>query len=278
MELRGLRTAQFRPVDLEGAREWYKRLLGIEPYFNEPFYVGFDIAGYEFGIFPDDSGRDAPLFLWATEDPASFIERAIDLGATGGMSPVDTGDGVVVGSFIDPFGNEFGLIRNPHFAPKLVEASADDVSSATITRRVTVPIEPLAAWKLWSTTSGLSEWWTEHNRIDLRPGGFFEIHFTPEATSGNKGGDWCRVLSFLPPKMLSFTWNAPPELKTRPLHTWVVILFEALESGTAVELNHLGWPESGMANEESDWPATFEYFGDAWGLVMERFERHCEGA
>jgi uncharacterized protein YndB with AHSA1/START domain len=76
--------------------------------------------------------------------------------------------------------------------------------------------------------------------------------------------------------MLSFTWNAPPELKTRPLHTWVVILFEDSDGGTRVTLNHYGWPASGLADPESDWPATLDYFNNAWGYVMDLFARHFE--
>lgn len=271
MELRGLRTGQFRPVDIAGARDWYVRLLEIEPYFDEPFYVGFEIAGYEFGLFADESGREAPLFLWASDDPATDMARAVALGATAGMDPVDTGDGIVVGSFLDPFGNEFGLIRNPHFAPKLVEAQAEDLSDRVISISAEVPVGPTEAYHLWASSDGLSRWWTEHNVVDLRPGGKYEIHFMPDADPGNKGGDWCRILSFLPGKMLSFTWNAPPNLKTRPLHTWVVILFAATDTGTKVELNHYGWPESGMSESGSDWMETFDYFADAWTSVLDLF-------
>ncbi len=274
MQLKGLRTAQFRPADIGATRDWYARLFGVEPYFDESFYVGFEIAGYEFGLFPDDSGRDDPLFLWASDDPAADLARAIALGATTGMDPVDTGDGIVVASFVDPFGNEFGLIRNPHFAPQLVEAAADDLSNRTITKTADVPVPAQEAYQLWATSDGLAEWWTENNVVDLRPGGKYEIHFMPDATPGDRGGDWCRVLSFLPGRMLSFTWNAPPELKTRPLHTWVVLLFTGTGDGTRVELNHFGWPASGMADPDSDWPQTFEYFENAWSHVIGLFAAH----
>lgn len=273
MQLRGLRTAQFRPDELAGPRDWYAGLLETEPYFDEPFYVGFEIAGYEFGLFPDESGRNEPLFLWATEDPAAFIQRAVSLGASPGMVPTDTGDGIVVGSFIDPFGNEFGLIRNPHFAAQIVEASADDTSERTITLSRVVPVGRDEAFALWSTTGGLARWWTANVSVDLRPGGHYEIHFMPEEAPGDRGGDWCRVLSFLPGKMLSFTWNAPPELKTRPLHTWVVLLFTETDEGTRVELNHHGWPTSGLADSDSDWPQTFAYFESAWEHVMTLFDQ-----
>lgn len=135
-----------------------------------------------------------------------------------------------------------------------------------------VPADPRSAWDLWASEEGLARWWTENTRVDLRPGGYYEVYFNPDEPPGNRGGDWCRVLSFLPGRMLSFTWNAPPHLKTRPLLTWVVLSFERDEAGSLVTLSHLGWPRSGLSEPESDWPATFEYFENAWTFVMDKFE------
>ena len=277
MQLRGLRTAQLRVGDVAAARDWYADFFDAPPYFDEPYYVGFEIAGYEFGLMPGTPSSDGALFLWGTETPEKFIERAVDLGASEGMPLQDTGDGIVVGSFIDPFGNEFGLIRNPHFAPALTYASSSDTSERTISFSVDVPVPRQRAFDLWASADGLAKWWTPNTRVDLRPGGHYEIYFSPEENPGDKGGDWCRILSFLPGRMLSFTWNAPPNLKTRPLHTWVVIFFEATDAGSRVELNHHGWPQSGLADPESDWPATYEYFESAWRYVMDLFEGHFGG-
>lgn len=271
MELRGLRSAQLRVGDVDAAKAWYTDVLGVEPYFDEPFYVGFEIGGYEFGLMPGEASTDGALFLWATEDPAGVIDRAVQHGATSGMDPQDTGDGIVVGTFIDPFGNEFGLIRNPHFAASLTYAEADDISTHTINHAVEVPVSAREAWDLWASSEGLARWWTSSTRVDLRPGGHYEIYFNPDEPAGDRGGDWCRVLSFLPGRMLSFTWNAPPTLATRPLHTWVVLLFEESGGGCRVELNHHGWPESGLATPETEWPATYEYFESAWKYVIDRF-------
>lgn len=269
--LRGLRSAQLRVADIEAAKDWYARLLDTEPYFDEPFYIGFDVAGYEFGLLPGQPSVDGALFLWATEDPGAFVDYAEQLGATRAMGPDDTGDGIVVATFHDPFGNEFGVIRNPHFAAEVVAARAGDLSGSSISITVDVPVEPLEAWRLWATEEGLARWWTEHTKIDLRPGGHYEIHFNPDAPPGDKGGDWCRVLSFSPGRMLSFTWNAPDHLATRPLHTWVVIEFAGSATGTRLEFEHLGWPQSGLNDPSSDWPATYEYFEEAWEYVFRLF-------
>ncbi len=270
VQLRGLRTGQLYVEDLAAARDWYADLLGIDPYFDEPFYVGFEIGGYEFGLIPGASGPGA-VSLWGTEDPAVFLSMAMEKGAAAGQDLMDTGDGIVVASFIDPFGNEFGLIRNPHFAPALTHAAADDISDRTISISHDLPIDCSLAWELWSSTEGLARWWTPNARVDLRPGGAYEIHFMPDNAPGDRGADWCRVLSFLPGRMLSFTWNAPPTLETRPLHTWVVLLFEPTPGGCRFSLSHHGWPLSGLDDPASDWEATFMYFTEAWRSVTDLF-------
>jgi hypothetical protein len=46
----GLRTASYRVTDINKGKEWYSAVLGFGPYFDEPFYVGFNVAGYELGL------------------------------------------------------------------------------------------------------------------------------------------------------------------------------------------------------------------------------------
>ncbi|WP_443111267.1 VOC family protein [Amycolatopsis sp. A1MSW2902] len=36
----GLRTVVYPAADLAAAKEWWTRVLGVSPYFDEPFYVG----------------------------------------------------------------------------------------------------------------------------------------------------------------------------------------------------------------------------------------------
>ncbi|MEI6411000.1 MAG: VOC family protein, partial [Bacteroidota bacterium] len=51
----GLRTVIYRVDDLTKATEWYSKAIGYGPYFNEPFYVGFNVAGYELGLQPEET-------------------------------------------------------------------------------------------------------------------------------------------------------------------------------------------------------------------------------
>lgn len=112
----GLRTAIYPAPDLGAARTWYAKVLGVAPYFDEPFYVGFSVGGFELGLLPDATpGTDGPQPLWGVADAAAAYQRLLELGARP-LSPVtEVGGGIKVAAVLDPFGNRFGIIENPHF-------------------------------------------------------------------------------------------------------------------------------------------------------------------
>jgi predicted enzyme related to lactoylglutathione lyase len=111
--LQGLRTVIHAVDDLSSAKAWYTKLIGHTPYFDEPFYVGFNVGGYELGLIPDHDA-DATTY-WGTPDITAEVERAVGVGATL-VSPIkEVGGDIKVATLHDPFGNQFGLIQNPHF-------------------------------------------------------------------------------------------------------------------------------------------------------------------
>jgi predicted enzyme related to lactoylglutathione lyase len=116
MMILGLRTAIYPAKDLAAAKRWYTGMLGVAPYFDEPFYVGFSVGGFELGLLPDGTpGTAGPQPLWGVADIGAAYARLLELGATA-LSPVaDVGGGIRVASVVDPFGNHFGIIENPHF-------------------------------------------------------------------------------------------------------------------------------------------------------------------
>lgn len=67
-------------------------------------------------------------------------------------------------------------------------------------------------WQAWTTSEGARTFFSENAEIELRSGGKYEILFVKDNPVGQQGSEGCRVLSYLPKKMLSFEWNAPPEL------------------------------------------------------------------
>lgn len=115
----GLRTAGYSAPDLGAAKEWYRRVLEIDPYFDEPFYVGFNVGGYELGIVPDPAATPdrvaAGVAYWGVTDADAAYTRLIELGASGHDPIQDVGGGIRIGAVRDPFGNLLGVIENPTF-------------------------------------------------------------------------------------------------------------------------------------------------------------------
>lgn len=114
--IQGLRTAIYPTTDLEKAKEWYRQVLGKDPYFEEPYYVGFSVGGFELGLIPDgEPGGAGVQAYWGVSDAASELARLTELGAVLQEPLNDVGGGIKVASVLDPFGNRFSIIENPHF-------------------------------------------------------------------------------------------------------------------------------------------------------------------
>ena len=108
----------YRVPDLVAATEWYSQLLGFQPYFNEPFYVGFNVGGYELGLQPLEgavqNGENVETY-WGVYDIQATFAHILALGATAKMQPTNVGEEIWVATLKDPWGNIIGIIKNPHF-------------------------------------------------------------------------------------------------------------------------------------------------------------------
>ncbi|HTC27991.1 VOC family protein [Dyella sp.] len=114
----GLRTAIYPANDLAAAKQWYTQVLNQPPYFDEPFYVGFQVGGFELGLIPDaQAGTSGPQPLWGVVDIAIAYARLLELGAKSLEPVTEVGGGIRVAAVVDPFGNRLGIIENPHFDP-----------------------------------------------------------------------------------------------------------------------------------------------------------------
>ena len=116
----GLRTLIVKVPDLARAKAWYAAAFGVEPYFDEPFYVGFSIGGFELGLDPDlgdgDPGAGGSVAYWGVANAEAAVAHFVAQGAAVRSAVRGVGEGIRVASVDDPFGNTIGLIENPHFA------------------------------------------------------------------------------------------------------------------------------------------------------------------
>jgi len=109
-----LRTVIYYVPDLQKAKEWYIGLTGVQPYFDEAFYVGFDFNGCELGLHPQDETvipGNQTVSHWAVEGIENCVAKLVDKGASILYKVSDVGGGIKVATVIDPWGNAVGLIE-----------------------------------------------------------------------------------------------------------------------------------------------------------------------
>jgi len=117
--IQGLRTVVYHVGDLAKAKSWYSKVLSAEPYFDQPFYVGYSVGGFELGLVPDGTpGPGGSVAYWGVSDAAAELRRLEEMGAAIREKLQNVGEGILVAAVEDPFGNTFGIIENPHFSLK----------------------------------------------------------------------------------------------------------------------------------------------------------------
>ncbi len=111
--LKKLRTVVYHVSDLSAAKDWYQQITGIAPYFEQPFYVGFDINGCELGLDPDLTNIQVgnhSFVYWSVDDIQVSVEK-ITLAGGKLIDPIQSvGEGIQVAALEDPWGNAIGLI------------------------------------------------------------------------------------------------------------------------------------------------------------------------
>ena len=116
--IKGLRTVTYQAEDLAAAKNWYSQVLGFAPYFDQPFYVGFNVGGFELGLVPDVEnlvkGNNAIAF-WGVDDIKAAQQKLLELGAAKISEIENVGGNILVATVRDPFDNVFGIIENPNF-------------------------------------------------------------------------------------------------------------------------------------------------------------------
>ncbi len=116
--LLGLRTVIYHVARIDEAKAWWTEFLGYPPYFDQPFYVGFNVAGYELGMVPASDDAGGSIAWWGVDDVEVSMAQAVAVGASVHAPVEDVGEGILTGAVRTPQGNLVGFIHNPHF-PRL---------------------------------------------------------------------------------------------------------------------------------------------------------------
>ena len=137
-----------------------------------------------------------------------------------------------------------------------------------------VPAIPQEVYDRWTTNEGSILFFASKCDIELKIGGKYEHYFLLDNEPGLQGSEGCKVLSYIPNKMFSFSWSAPPhipEVRNHDHKCWVVVLFNEYEhSSCLVELFHMGFLEG------EAWDETHQYFENAWEIVLNNLKESFE--
>ena len=150
--------------------------------------------------------------------------------------------------------------------------SPAQAAERAIDKSIDVPATLDQTWEAWTTREGIVSFFAPDAQIEPRVGGAFHIHIDPGAPAGSKGADDMRFMALQPKQMLSFDWNAPPQLpEARAQRTFVIVRFEPLgDKLTRVTLHHTGWGAGG------EWDKAYAYFDRAWSNVLGNLKKRFE--
>jgi predicted enzyme related to lactoylglutathione lyase len=111
----GISTFIFPVKDVTGAKALYSKLLGIAPYVDEPYYVGFRAGDQEIGLDPNGhkQGMTGPIAYWDVSDIEESRQTLLDAGAQVQQPVKDVGGGKLIVSVKDADGNILGLMQSP---------------------------------------------------------------------------------------------------------------------------------------------------------------------
>ncbi|MFF9020360.1 VOC family protein [Streptomyces eurythermus] len=111
----GLQTIIYPVKDLDRAKALFGALLGVEPYADEPYYVGYKAAGQDVGLDPSGhaKGMTGPVPYWHVTDLRERLAALLAAGAELLQDAQDVGGGRLIAFVKDPDGNHLGLLQDP---------------------------------------------------------------------------------------------------------------------------------------------------------------------
>jgi len=108
----GIRTIIYPVEDIARAKKLFSQLLGVEPYADEAYYVGFRVGDQDIGL--DPHGHKAGMTAYYHVDNIhKSLQLLLDSGAQVQQEVKDVGGGKLIASVRDADGNIVGLIQSP---------------------------------------------------------------------------------------------------------------------------------------------------------------------
>lgn len=115
MNMQGIRTFVYPVKDIVQAKALYGKLLGVEPYMDEAYYVGFMVGDQEIGLDPygHKQGMTGSVGYWQVDDIKKTLRYLLEAGAHVQQEVKDVGGGKLIATVQDGSGNIIGLMQLP---------------------------------------------------------------------------------------------------------------------------------------------------------------------
>ncbi|MGZ9222861.1 MAG: VOC family protein [Anaerolineales bacterium] len=113
--IQGIRTFIYPVKDIAEAKTLFGKLLGVEPYMDEAYYVGFRVGDQDIGLDPNGhkQGMTGPLGYFQVDDIHESLQSLLDAGAHAQQEVKDVGGGKLIATVKDASGNLIGLMQLP---------------------------------------------------------------------------------------------------------------------------------------------------------------------
>lgn len=216
--LRGLSTISFWADDVTVAQQWYRELLGCEPYFQRPLtgppaYIEFRLGDYqhELGIIDrryappgTATGPTGAIVYWHVDDVPATVARLVAMGAKAHEQPTDRGEGFMTASVVDPFGNILGIMYNPHYL---------NILHTRPQRMLTESQKPILEVVLFRTKAGVSDEQVLQGSAQIQPWLEKAAGYLNRQLSKNADGQWVDLVQW---RTLAEAHQAAEQLMAEP--------------------------------------------------------------
>ena len=108
---KGIKTVIYPVKDVNQSKTTFRKLLGVEPYADQPYYVGFKVNDQDIGLVPTSPGAGMTAF-YHVDDIKDSLQILVDAGAEIIQDIKNVGGGRLIASVKDTDGNIIGLVQN----------------------------------------------------------------------------------------------------------------------------------------------------------------------
>ena len=111
----GISLLVYPVKDIAQAKKLYSTFLGVEPYVDGAYYVGFRIGDQEIGLDPNghSKGMTGPIGYCQVNDIQKSLQLLLDAVAQTQQEVTDVGGGMLIAWVKDADNNIIGLMQLP---------------------------------------------------------------------------------------------------------------------------------------------------------------------